>query len=213
MARALDLQHGILPMRAAQARNAMFARHAAGFVRPHLDLEFAERGRRAADDDVAGFHRPDAVGRSGIDKIARIERVELGGEFDQPAAIVDQLAGIAVLPHLAVDCEAERHGVRVRHLVGGHHPRPEHRVAVDRFAKTSVLAAAHGHVETEAIAGDVVERLGLRNIAAGLADHHDQLDLVVVAPVRKTDRDAFRWADQRGIGFQEHSRFENFRRL
>src|SRR5579864_1630896 len=114
--------------------NALFARHAAGFMGPHGDLELAERGRRAADDDVAGLYRADAVGRPGIDQIARIERIEFGGEFDQPAAVVDQLAGIAVLPGLAVDGEAERNVVRIGQLVGRYHPGAEHRVAVDRFA-------------------------------------------------------------------------------
>ncbi len=64
---------------------------------PHGDLQFAEHGRRPADDDVAGFYRADAVGRPGIDEVAWIERVEFRGEFDQPAAVVDQIGGVAAL--------------------------------------------------------------------------------------------------------------------
>src|SRR5260370_14963953 len=107
---------------------------------PHGDFQFTEHGRRAADDDVTGFYRADAVGRSRINEVARIERVKLGGEFDQPAAIVDQLTCIAVLLRLAVDGEADRHVIRIRHLIGGHHPSTEHTESVYSLLATTVLS-------------------------------------------------------------------------
>src|SRR5579871_136916 len=137
-------------------------------MRAHLYGELAQHRRRAADDHVAGLYGADTFRRAGIDEIARIERVERRGEFDQAAAIVNQLVGVAVLPDLAVDGEADRYVVGVRDLVGGHHPGAERGVAVDRLAETAVLAAAHRHVEAEAIADDMVERARLRNVAAGL---------------------------------------------
>ena len=91
MARALDVQHGTFPILYSSRVLGGFAE----LVRPHLDLELAEHRRRTADDDVAGLHRADALGRAGIEQVARIERVERRGEFDQAAAIIDQVAGIA----------------------------------------------------------------------------------------------------------------------
>src|SRR5690348_16644236 len=67
---------------------------AAELVGAHLDGELAEHRRRAADDDIAGFYGANAFRRAGIDEIARIKRVERGGEFDQPAAIVNELVGV-----------------------------------------------------------------------------------------------------------------------
>src|ERR1700683_912498 len=69
-----------------------------GLMRPDADFQLAKRGRGAADDHVAGLDRADAFRCAGVEQVARLERVEFGSEFDQPPAIVDELAGIAFLP-------------------------------------------------------------------------------------------------------------------
>ena len=56
-------------------------------MRPHVDLELAEYRVRTANNDITGLQRADAFGRASIEQIARIERIELGGELDQPPAI------------------------------------------------------------------------------------------------------------------------------
>ena len=54
-------------------------------------------------------------------------------------------------------------------LVGRDHPRSRDRITIGRLAEAPVFAAAHGHIEAEAIAGDMIERAALRDVAAGFA--------------------------------------------
>src|SRR5580704_11090284 len=61
-------------------RGSLFA------VRAHGDFQFAEHRARPADDHVAWLDRAHALGRSGIDQVAGIKRVERRGELDQPPA-------------------------------------------------------------------------------------------------------------------------------
>src|SRR5436190_496882 len=79
---------------------------------------------------VARLDRAYALWGSGIEHVARIERVKGRAPFDQLAAVIDQLAGVAALLELAIDRDGERHVVRIGDLVGSRHPGAEHRVGV-----------------------------------------------------------------------------------
>ena len=115
-----------------------------------------------------------------------MERVERRRELDQALHAVDELRRVGLLLHLAVDGEFERQRIGIGDLVGGDEPGTERRIAVGRLAEAAIRAAAHGHVEAEAIAGDVVERVVQRNVRALLADHDDELGLVIVAQLGET---------------------------
>ena len=118
-----------------------------------------------------------------------------------------------VLALLTVDAERQRHIVGIENFVGGHHPGSEHAIAIDRFAEAAIGLAAHRHVEAEAVAGDMVERTLAWNIGAGLADDQHELDLVVVAAIGETQRDALRRTDDRRIGLQKNSVLTDLRRM
>src|SRR5688572_4839827 len=73
----------------------------ADLVLPRRDLELAD-GVALAAQHVAGLDRADAVRRAGKIHVPRVERIERRREFDQPAAIVDQVLGVGALAQLAV---------------------------------------------------------------------------------------------------------------
>src|SRR6516225_7370247 len=66
---AFDLQH-CEPLRLSFRTCANSFRCAAGVMRAHRNLEFAQRRARAANNNVTRLDRTDAFGRSGIDQIA-----------------------------------------------------------------------------------------------------------------------------------------------
>src|SRR6516225_7464198 len=168
----------------------------------------------AREHGVARLDRADPFRRSGIEHVAGIEGVEGRAPFDQLAAIVDQLLGTAVLLELAVDGNLKRHVVRIGNFVGGHQPRPEHGIGVDRFAKAPVLGTARGHVQPDGVSDHVIERLLARDIAALLAEDDRKLDLVLVAALGEADRHALGRADQRRVRLQEKpGRADGWRRL
>src|ERR1700677_2227544 len=107
-------------LRSRLRANAAVVLDAAEFVSAYSDLEFAEERRRPADDGIAGVYRADALRRAGIDEVARIERIERRGEFDQAAAVIDQHSGVALLPDFAVDLERERQRIGIGDFVGGY---------------------------------------------------------------------------------------------
>src|SRR5690349_11936463 len=184
MAGAFDLQHW-QPLGSGLRTDPKTIVHATCVMRAYRDLQFAEHRTRAANNDVAGLDWTDAFRRSGINQITRIERVKRRGELDQSPAIEDQHLGVAVLPGLAIDSERKRQCVRIGNLVRGDHPWAEYGITIDGFAETAILAAAHRHIQAEAVAGDVVERSRARNVAAGFPDHHHQLAFVIVAALRE----------------------------
>ena len=97
-----------------------------------------------------------------------------------------------------------------RQFVGGDEYRTERAGAVeilaDRPLRRLELIVAHRDVVEDRIAGDVVERLTSRDMAAALADHGDELALIVelVGDSRANDRravaDEARWKRVNSVG-------------
>ena len=70
----------------------------------------------------------DALAGARHDDIARIERVNRRGPRDLPRHVDDHFPRIGRLPHLAIDPQREIERPGIAQLVGGHQPRPEHRI-------------------------------------------------------------------------------------
>src|SRR5262249_62104943 len=90
-------------------------------------------------------------------------------------------ADIAALALFAVDVEPHVQALRVPDLVLGDQPRAEWAegfaaLALDPLAAALELEDALGHVVGQAIAGDHVQRLVLRQVAGVLADDGGGLD-------------------------------------
>src|SRR5712675_249839 len=158
---------------------------------PYRDLERADRIATAAQH-VAGLHRGDALGRAGVVYVARIERVERRGEFDETADVVDQVLRIRGLFENAIVGKRDLEVVRIGDFIGRHEPGAKYRIAINGFPEAAVFAAAAGHVEAERITRDIVLGLVLGDIGPLLADYRHQFDLVLVGAIEKADRDAFR---------------------
>ncbi len=90
-------------------------------------------------------------------------------------------------------------------LVGGDEPRPQHGIRVGRLAEAAVLGAAHRDVEADAIAGDVSERVGARNVLAAAPDDDGELDLVIVAPPGPVKHDFLARPDDARVRLQEEA--------
>src|SRR5580692_6159565 len=89
-ARLICSMDGVLWKWTLGLRVCAFTLDFAEFMAAHLDGEFTKYGRRAAHDDVTRFHRADAVRRSGVEEVSRIERIEFRCELDETAAIVNE---------------------------------------------------------------------------------------------------------------------------
>ena len=101
-----------------------------------------------------------------------------------------------------VSCKASGSGISSAVTIQG----PSTEYAIDGFAEAAVLRGTQRDVEADAIAGDVIERVGLHHRVAGFADDDRQFDFVVVAPVEEAQLDALRRADHRRGGLEEHPR-------
>src|SRR2546426_5761168 len=125
----------------------------------------------------------------------------------RPAGPARRLAAcrVRVLPRLPVHLDGQRELSRVRYLVRRGQPRPEHAVRVGRLAQAPLLGAADRHVEADAVADDAAWSFGRGDVARLLADHHGQLDLVVVPALEVNELHAFARADQRARRLQEHA--------
>jgi hypothetical protein len=127
----------------------------------------ADAGRRAGSDDVAGH-----------------ERHELAHVAHDLGDVEDHGLGVAGLHALAVEVQPHRELLRVGHLVARHQPGAEGAEGVAALALVPGAAAldlvlALAHVVDDAIAGHVVERALLRDVARLGADHHAELHLPV----------------------------------
>ena len=98
---------------------------------------------------------------------------------------------------------------RVWHLIGGDQPWTEHSIAIDRLAKALELWATQRHVQRQAVSRHMGHRIGGFDLAASFANHHRELDLVVVASFGKTQNDFIADANQRGASLEEHAPIAN----
>src|SRR6266702_1118312 len=124
----------------------------------------ADTGRRARSDDVARQQRH---------KLRDVGNAFRHGE--------DHGRGRSGLTALAVDVEPHRQFLHVRYLILGHEPGPERTERVVRFAlgpltQTLDLEIALGYVVTDAVAGDMVERVGLGDVLGAGADDGGDFD-------------------------------------
>ncbi len=89
------------------------------------------------------------------------ERVERRCVLDQLGDAENQIPGVGLLPELAVDRERGDRARRGREVSsGGDEPGTEDGVAVRRFAQAAFFRPPNRDVEADAVAGDVVERVG-----------------------------------------------------
>ena len=118
-------------------------------------------------------------------------------------AAEDHGARVAALHALAVHVEEHVEHLRVGNLVGGDKPGPNRAERVVALALVPLrglhLEGALGDVVHHAIAGDVGERLVLRDMARGGADHDAEFALPVeLGRVRRLDDVVVRAADRSG---------------
>src|SRR5579859_1646952 len=129
----------------------------------------------AERDDVADIEegwrlhaKPHAGRRAGGDDVAGQERHELRDIRDALRHREDHGRRVAGLAALAVDVEPHSELLHVGDFVPGHEPRAERaegvvRLAFGPLAAALLLEVALGDVVANAIAGDMVERIGLRH--------------------------------------------------
>src|SRR5690606_15110429 len=168
-------------IRAAPAASRLLA------DRPHhglaLDAEAVDAGAHrlpALEEDGRLAAHADAGRRAGGDDVAGLEAHEPADIADDPAHAEDHRPGRAVLITMAIDLEPQPRVLRVADLVGRHQPRPERREAVAALALVPraaavELEAALRQVVDDAVAGDVVERPLLLDIARLRADDDAEL--------------------------------------
>src|SRR4051812_19318784 len=156
---------------------------AASHLEPHHLLPLLAQSLDAERDDVAGleecrrFHaEPDARRRAGDDHVARLHHEELRAVPDDVRDIEDHRPGVAALALLAVHVEPHVKRLDVLDLVLGDEPGPERAEGLAALALGPLAAALDlelplGDVVADAVAGDDVERVLLREIAGARADH------------------------------------------
>src|SRR5438874_12152550 len=141
-------------------------------------------------DLVAGLHpdrrvaaRAGAAGRAGDEHVARLERGPARDVLDDLRDLEDHLLGGGVLHALAVQAARQRQARVGWNLVRRHHPRPEGAGVREVLARGPLhrvaLPVAHRALVVAAVAGDVPPGVLLRDAAAGFADDHRDLGLVV----------------------------------
>src|SRR5262245_50245444 len=119
------------------------------------------------------------------------------------------MAGPRALPRLPVDAEAKLEIVGRAHLVGRRQPRPQYRVAVGRLPEAALLAAANCDVQSDRVAGDVVERVAPADRLRGLADDERELHFMIVAAVELAQGDALTRAGEGARRLQKQSGLVN----
>src|SRR6266446_4337498 len=173
----------------------------------------AERDHVADIEEFWRLHAgTDARRRAGGDDVARQQRQELRDVGNAFRHRKDHGGSRSGLTALAVDIEAHRQFLHVRYLVLGHQPGSERtegvvRLALGPLTQTLDLEIALGYVVTDAVAGDVVERVGLGYVLGAGADDGGDFDFPVefCGAARLLHRIV--GAAQRGVGLQEEDRF------
>ena len=162
--------------------------------------------RDRGHDAVAGVNRAHSLRRAGEDEIPGVKRVHGGRHLDQFGDAQNEVPRVRLLTHFAVDRDLQIERARVRNLVGGHEPRPEHRVGVRRLAEAAILRASNRDVEPDRVAGHVRHRILTRDVVRAFADDDDELDFVIGAPLGKPNHDALARTNERTRGLQEQTR-------
>ena len=124
--------------------------------------------RDRGHDAVAGANRAHSLRRAGEDEIPGVKRVQRRRHLDQLGNAENQVPRVRLLTHLAVDRDLQIERARIRDLVGGHEPRPEHAVAVRRLAEAAILGPSNRDVEPDRVAGHVRQRILTRDAVRAL---------------------------------------------
>ena len=114
-------------------------------------------------------------------------------EAHQGRHVEDQVGGVAVLAHLAVDRTDDVQGVAVGEFIGRDDHGADRAERVERLAEVEVrrlgrdLGRPIGDVLADRDADDVVPRVVDRDVAPTLADHDDEFAFVVAAVAADLD--------------------------
>src|SRR5450631_979439 len=159
----------------------------------------AYTGRRARGDDVAGQQRH--------------ELRDVGNALGHRE---DHGTGGAGLAALAVDVEPHRQLLHVGYFVPGDEPGTERaegvvRLALGPLTETLDLEVALGNVVADAVARDVIERVGLADIFGAGADDGGDLDFPVELGRAARLLHGIVGAGERGIGLEEEDRLRGNR--
>src|SRR5262249_55530938 len=150
--------------------------------KPHHLLALLAQAFDAERDHVARLQEPrrllalaDTRRRPSGDHVAGMEHKNLEQVGEEIFAVEDHGRGRAGLHALAVDVEPHRERLRPRHLVLGHEPRAERSESLAALALGPLpgafeLKGALRYVVGDAIAGDVIECVLLRDVTRARAD-------------------------------------------
>ncbi len=149
------------------------------------------KARNAERDDIARLQvarrllaHADARRRAGGDDVARLQRHEAAEVRHEEGDAVDHGLGGAVLHGLAIDREPHVERLRVGNLVLRHQPGADRAegvggLALGPLSRMLELEGALGDIVHDAVAGDIIQRLGFRDVFRGLADDDAELDFPI----------------------------------
>src|SRR6266699_3040958 len=173
----------------------------------------AERDDVADVEELRRLHAgADARRGAGGDDVAGQQRHELRDVGNALRHREDHGRGRSPLATLAVDVEPHRQFLHVRNLVLGDKPRAERtervmRLALGPLPQALDLKVALGDVVADAIAGDVIKRIGLGDIFGAGPDDGGDLDFPVELGRAARLLNLVVGAAQRRVGLQEEDRF------
>lgn len=171
-------------------------------------------------DDIAGFEvdgsgldaEADTGRGSGADDIAWEQGHEVADIAHELGDFEDHLCGAAVLPFEAIDGEPHFEVVRVLEFVWGREERPERSEGIGAFAFDPLAAAfelplAFAVVVVERVAGNVIESVGLADVAGSFSDDDGEFDFPIGFDGPSGDDERIVRACERGGGFEEEDGF------
>src|SRR5690242_20340502 len=133
----------------------------------------------AGDEEAGRLERlPDPAAGAGGDHVAGLQGDDLGQLLDQLVAVEDQVLGVRVLAHLAVDDAFQVERMRVD-LVGGDQVGAERPVGVERLAEGPLrrlfLVVADRQIVDGDVARDDLRGVLALDVFAGPADDDAEL--------------------------------------
>ncbi len=146
--------------------------------------------------NTGGLRKTDAGRRAREHQIAGGERADVRGVRDEFLHREDELRGMGVLHHLAVEPQLDLEVPRLRDFIGGDQRRPDGGKGIEGLAQEPLTARftklpiTSRHVVTADVAGNMIESPLDRDMTAAKPDHDDQFGLVIdlVAQTRNHDR-------------------------
>ena len=102
---------------------------------------------------------------------------------------------VRVLTNLPIYCNLQIKLTRIRNFIRRDHPWPENGIRIGRLAKTSLLGTPDRQVESDRIAGHILQRVFFGDPVAALADYCSQFHFVIIATIELPQRDAFAGTD------------------